>query len=401
MRGHTVSLLAIFLASAAQAEDWPRWRGPKHDGISAEKGWLDPWPQGGPKIAWNAEVGTGFAAVAVSSGRVFTLGNLDDHDIVTCLDAATGKKLWEHRYKSALDPNLFEGGPTATPTVDGDRLYTLSRWGHVHCLDVATGKVQWAKNVADEVSARIPSWGFAGSPLVVGDVLLLTIGGAGTAVEKTTGKLVWKSDDKDAGYSSPVPFQREGATYVLLSSEDAYTAVEPKTGKERWRIKWLTRYGVNAADPLVSGNLVFLSTGYTKGAGLFELGANEVKTVWQNKNLRTQFNTSVLLDGYVYGIDGDTTGTPVLKCLELKSGEVRWSFEGTGSGGLMAADGKLLVLTEEGELLVGKASPDGFKPTGRAKVLNDKCWTMPVLANGRIYCRSAKGDLVCVDVRPR
>ncbi len=403
MRRILVSLFALVLAvtSALGAADWPCWRGPQRNGISDEKGWLDKWPKDGPKIAWKASVGTGFAAVAVSKGRLYTLGNEDDKDTVVCLDAVTGKKLWSHTYNAALDPNLFEGGPTATPAVDGDRVYTLSRWGHVHCYDAATGKVTWSKNVQEETNARIPTWGYAGSPLVLDNLLLLTIGGAGLALDKTNGKIVWQSEDKDAGYSSPLPFKHGGETYVFFSAEDAYIAVNPKTGKEQWRFRWLTNYGVNAADPIIASEQVLLSTGYNKGAGLFPLGVASPKAIWQNRNLRNQFNSSVLLDGFVYGIDGDTTGKTSLKCLELKTGDVRWTQDGVGPGALMAADGKLIVLTEEGELLVAKASPDGFKPSARAKVLDGKCWTVPVLANGRIYCRSAAGDLVCVDVPPR
>ena len=173
-----------------------------------------------------------------------------------------------------------------------------------------------------------------------------------------------------------------------------------KTGKELWSQRWLTRYGVNAADPILSRRPGFpffrLQQGlYAPSAG--RQGAP--KEIWRNKNLRNQFNSSVLLDGFLYGIDGDTTGTATLRCVELKTGKVRWSQEGVGSGSLMAADGKLIVLSEGGELMVGPASPKGFTPSAKAKVLDGKCWTVPVLANGRIYCRDAAGDLVCLDVR--
>src|SRR5262249_10499708 len=271
-RADAVLILWLGLVPSVAGDDWPCWRGQKRDGIAAEKGWLDQWPKDGPPILWKASVGTGFSAVSVSKGRLYTMGNEDDQDTVVCLDAATGKKLWSHTYKSALDPNLFEGRPTSTPAVDGDRVYTLSRWGHVFCFEAATGKVQWSKNAADETNARIPSWGFAGSPLVHDNMVLLTMGSAGLALEKTTGKVLWKSGDQDAGYSSPVPFQRDGAWYALFSSEDAYTAVNLKTGNPQWRFRWLTRYGVNAADPIVVGDQVLLSTGYDKGAALFPLG---------------------------------------------------------------------------------------------------------------------------------
>jgi outer membrane protein assembly factor BamB len=395
-------LLALFyflLPSLTLADDWPCWRGPNRNGISTETGWLDLWPQDGPAVAWKAAVGTGFSSVAVSKGRLCTLGNLDNKDTVHCLDAVTGKKLWSHTYDAALEDKLFEGGPTSTPAVENDRVWTLSRWGDLFSFDSASGKIVWSKNLHKETGVRIPGWGYSCSPLIHEDLLLLNIGEAGLALDKRTGKLLWSSADKDAGYSSPVVVRRGDDSFAIFSSDEAYTAVELKTGKELWSARWLTRYGLNAAEPIVSGETMFLSSGYGKGCALFKTGTGEPAEVWRNRTMRCQFNSCVLLDGFLYGIDGDTTTKTALKCLELKTGEVRWAQEGFGMGSLMLADGKLIVLSDSGELCVAQATPEGFKPTARAKVLDGKCWTVPVLANGRIYCRNARGDLVCVDVR--
>jgi outer membrane protein assembly factor BamB len=393
--------LMLSTGASALADDWPHWRGPNHNGISREQGWLDQWPQSGPPVVWKASVGTGFSSVAVSQGRLYSMGNQDNTDTVYCLDAATGKPLWKHSYKSDLGDHLFEGGPTATPTIDDGQVYTLGRWGDLFCFDALSGRVLWSKNVQKETNARVPDWGFAGSPLIHDNLLVLNVGKAGTAVEKITGKVVWRSEDEAAGYSTPVPLQRGGDWFALVSSGNAFTAVNIKTGKELWQIRWVTRYGVNAADPILAGDHIFLSSGYTKGAALFKTGERAPAEVWHNKNLRNQFSPSVLLDGFLYGIDGDTTSDAVLKCLELKTGEVRWTQEGVGSGSLMAADGKLIVLTDAGKLMVAKASPEGFTPSAKAQVLEGKCWTVPVLAGGRIYCRNAAGDLVCLDVRTK
>lgn len=393
-------LVVLLLAPAvAAAADWPCWRGPEHNGISRETGWRDQWPAEGPAVAWKANVGTGFSTVAVAAGRLVTLGNQDNTDTIHCLDAATGAKLWTHSYPSALDDKLFEGGPTATPALDGGRVYTLSRWGDLFCLDAAQGKVLWSKNLPRETELRLPGWGFSGSPVIHEDLLLLNMGESGVAFDKQTGKVLWTSANQEAGYSSPVPFRRDGAWLGLFSSADAYVAVDLRSGAERWRVRWLTRYGLNAADPIVHGDHVFVSSGYNKGAALFRLGEGEPAVVWRNKNLRNQLNASVLLDGFLYGIDGDTTAEATLRCVELTTGAVRWTQTGIGSGALMSADGKLLVLSASGELLVAPATPEGFRPTARARVLDGKCWTVPVLAHGRVYCRNARGDLVCLDVR--
>lgn len=393
-----ISLILLLSALPARAVDWPRWRGPRHDGISRETGWLDRWPEKGPPIAWRASVGTGFSSVSVADGRLFTMGNVDNKDTVYCLDAATGKKHWSHTYDAPLEDKLFEGGPTSTPTVAGDRVFTLSRWGDVFCFDAASGRIVWSRNVQKETGVRMPGWGFAGSPLVHQEVLLLNIGAAGMALDVKTGKVVWTSENEEAGYSSPLPFRQRDEWFATVSSGEAYSAVNIRTGKPLWQARWITRYGLNAVDPILHDGHVFVSAGYNKGAALLKPGDGEPTIVWKSKNLRNQLNCSVLLDGFLYGIDGDTNTKATLRCVEWKTGEVRWTQDGIGAGSLMAADGKLIVLSEAGELLVAPATPDGFKPTGRAKVLDGKCWTVPVLANGRIYCRNARGELVCADV---
>ncbi|MBM3838243.1 MAG: alcohol dehydrogenase [Verrucomicrobia bacterium] len=396
--GFIASLWAIL---PVRGDDWPRWRGPNLTGISQEKEWLTQWPKEGPPVAWKASVGIGYASVAVSGGRLFTVGNDEENDTVHCLDAATGKELWKHSYASDLGDKFFDGGPTATPTVEGEFVYTLSRWGDLFCFDASSGKIRWSKNVQKETGIRIPSWGFASSPFVHEELLLLNIGEAGLAVEKQTGRIVWKSANRDAGYSTAAPFQRAGEWFAILANSKAYFAVNIRTGKELWQFPWLTSFGVNAADAIVSGEFCLISSGYGKGAALLKMGEGEPAVVWQSRELRNQFNSSVLLNGFVYGIDGDTTSPAALKCLEFKTGQVKWAAESIGSGALMAADRKLIVLSERGELITAPASPEGFKPTARAQVLGGTCWTVPVLANGRIYCRSAAGDLVCVDLRSR
>ncbi len=391
--------IAFLLASPVAADDWPRWRGPNLDGVSQETGWLADWPEKGPAVAWKASVGTGFSSVTLSRGRLYTMGNRENTDTVYCLDAATGGQIWTHSYRSPLEERLFEGGPTSTPTVDGERVYTLSRQGDLFCFDAATGKVGWSKNIAEEAGVRVPGWGFAGSVLVHGELLVLNVGEAGTAVEKTSGKIVWTSADRDAGYNTPVPVRRGDRWFVVIASGRFYHLVDLKTGKELWRHRWLVRFGCNAADPVVDGNRVFISSGYNRGAALLEIAGDEPAVVWANKDMQNQFSSCVLIDGHLYGIDGNTHSATSLKCMEFASGKVKWAHPWKGMGSLTAAGGKLIVLGEQGELIVAGASPEEFKPSARAKVLGGKCWTVPVLARGRIYCRNAGGELVCVDVR--
>lgn len=389
----------VAAGSFALADDWPIYRGPHHDGSSRETGWRQQWPAGGPKALWKAKVGIGFSSFAVAGGRAYTMGNAGDKDTVFCFDAITGRKLWSHTYAAELGPLYYDGGPGATPTVDGDRVYSLSKWGDLFCFETATGKILWQRQIAKEEKFRLGDWGYSGAPFPHGKLLLLNAGPAGLAVDKLTGKTVWSSGDAEAGYSTPCPFQWQGQTAFIFSSGEGYAAVEPAGGRVIWKIDWPTRYGVNATDPIVVGDEVFLSTGYAKGAGMFRMRAGQPEELWANRQYRTQLNTSVLVDGHLYGPDGDSASRARLKCVEWKTGREMWEDEGAGFASVLLADGKLMVLSPKGELMIAPPSPKEFKPTARAKVLGGTCWTVPVLANGLIYCRNNKGDVVCLDVR--
>lgn len=382
------------------ASDWPQWRGPDLNGISKETGWTTAWPKEGPAQLWKASVGIGFSSLAVAQGRVFTLGNTDETDTVFCFDAETGRELWRHAYPCALDPTYYEGGPGSTPTVEAGKVYTLSKRGHLFCFEAATGKVVWQTNLLEGLHAGKPRWGFASSPLVQENLLILNVGGAGTAVEKETGKVVWTSNTNTSGYATPMPFTSGGAPAVAIFAAKALVGVAVKDGKLLWEHPWPTRWEINNADPILVGDAVFVSS-FDRGCALLELGAAKPIVSWENKNMANHFNSCVFLGGYFYGVNGNTDQPEKdFRCLDLAKGELKWKHDGLGLGSVMAADGKLIILSERGELIVTAASPESFKPLARAQVLGGKCWTTPVLASGRIYCRNAQGTVVCLNVRP-
>lgn len=398
----TVVTLALLLYANAQAGDWPQWRGPDRNGISQEKGWLDKWPEQGPPILWKGRTGLGFSSVVVGNGRLYTLGHNNETDTVYCFDALTGKEIWKHPYPAELGDKYYEGGVTGTPTIDGDRIFALSRWGDLFCFEAPTGKIVWNRNIQKEEKLPIPDWGFTGAPTVHENLLLLNVGESGMAVDKKTGKTLWVSAKKDCGYSTPLPVQRDGKWLAIFSNREGYTAADIATGNKLWHMKWLTQYGVNAADPILKDDLVFISSGYQKGAALFRPKSSATPEIlWQSKVLRTQLNPGVLVGDHVYGVDGDTVEKAALKCIELKTGQQKWVEPGIGSGAVTVADGKLIVLSATGELMVAPATEAGFKPTARAQVIGGKCWTVPVLANGIVYCRNSKGDLAAVDLRKK
>ncbi len=399
-RTFMIAMIGLCPVLAAHAEDWGQWRGPARNGISPETKWSTQWPVEGPTILWKTNVGIGLSSMVAAADRVFTMGNSENADTVFAFHTVTGKLLWKHTYPADLGDKYFEGGTTGTPTVDGDQVYSLSRWGDVFCFEASTGKIIWNRNVQTETGARVPSWGFTGAPLVQGNMLLLSVGESGLALDKSTGKTLWQSSTKEAGYTTPVPWSQGGKSQVVFSSSQAYIGVEPTTGKELWRMKWVTQYGVNAADPIADGDRLFISSGYGKGAALIKpLAVGEPETIWKSKALRTQMNAAVLFEGHLYGADGDTTEKPLLKCVELTTGTEKWSDATSGARGLIVANNQLIVLGEKGELIIAPASSKGFKPSARAQVLGGKSWTAPVLSNGLLYCRNSRGDLVCADLR--
>jgi len=389
-------MFAATSASLCLAADWPQWRGPARNGISAEKGWSSSWASGPHKV-WSARVGLGWSAMSVVGSRLYTAGWANGQDTIWCLDALSGKPIWKWSYPcdggSRYGGDGY-GGPRAEPTVDGGNVYIMSIEGGVACLNAQTGKVVWGRNVARETGAGAPQWGFAGSPLVEGNLLILNIGETGTALDKSTGKIVWKSGGT-GGYSSPAPYTMGRQRAVALFSSKSVVAVNPANGAVLWRHPWETNFDVNAADPIFAGTDVFISSNYGRGCALLRPSGNRAQVVWENRSMKNHFSTSVMVNGGIFGNDDGR-----LKCLDLATGNERWSARGgLGKGGLIASDNKLILLTERGELVVVQADPGRYSELARAKILDGTCWTHPVLANGRIYARSHEGDLVCLDVR--
>jgi outer membrane protein assembly factor BamB len=328
----------------------------------------------------------------VANGRAYTTGNADQTDTIFCWDAVTGKELWRYSYPSALNPKYYEGGTSATPTVDGDKLYALGKWGDLFCFEAASGKIIWSTNIVAGLGLKVAQWCFASSPLIEGDMLVLNAGTEGLALNKKDGKVIWSTGTDEAGYATPQPYGEGDANLAVFGGKCIY-GVALKDGHELWRLPWKVEAGINVSQPIIDKNRVFISSGYGVGAALLDISGKEPQVIWQNKNMRNHFNSCVLWQGLIYGPDDNQ-----LCCMSYDTGEVKWTDRSVGKGSVTMADGKLIVMSEKGELMVAEASPAGFKPMSRTQVLSGKCWTTPVLANGRIYCRNAKGDVVCLDV---
>jgi len=392
--GSMVMVLAI--ATAGYCDDWFSWRGPHANGISDETGWN---PKGA-KSLWTKELGVGYSSVSVKDGHLYTMGHEPGEDksgtdTVYCLDARTGKKIWTHTY-SCKTGNYK--GPRATPVVDGASLYTVSREGRVICFNAASGKVKWETDVLEKTGIENIRWGISSSAVIEGDLLLLNMGDAGTALEKETGKIAWKSDGKHS-YASPVVFDHKGKRCAAIFSTPGLQVVEAKTGKKIAALDWTTKYDINGADPMVLGDRIFISSGYKHGCAMLDFSSGKLKPIWENEIMQNQFSSSVYIDGYIYGIDGQTKKKGFLRCISAKDGSEVWEMP-IGFGSLIAAGGKLIALGEDGTLYFAEVSPKKYNEISRFETgLSKLCWTPPVLANGIVYCRNDKGTLVAVDVR--
>jgi outer membrane protein assembly factor BamB len=406
--------------------DWPGWRGMNQDGVSPEAGWSTTWPNNGPPMRWTTNVGIGFSSMAVVGGRVYTMGH-DPHgevevslsdkapdegqrerrgmDTVWCLDAESGSVVWSHSYPCLLVANLHEGGPAATPRVHDECVYTLSKEGHLLCLDLASGDVLWQRRLTEDLGVAMPEWGFASSPLVDGDLVIVD-GGRVAAYHRLTGEPVWQTEKFKPGYGTPVgfdypPSDQAAERLVAVLNNECLLVVQQPDGREVARRAWTTQYETSATTPVVVGDTIFVSTGYRRGCMLARLKGRRLEKIYENREMCNHMNNSVLWDGHWFGFDGNShrSRTATLTCLDYVTGEAKWAERGLGCGSLMVAGGKLVCLSDNGELAIIDPSPKGYREVARVDILDGRCWTVPVLSGGQVYARNAEGTLVCVDVR--
>jgi outer membrane protein assembly factor BamB len=397
---------------ARKTYDWPQWRGPHRDGISRETGLLTKWPEDGPKLLWTTKkIGRGYSSVVVAGGRIFTVSDRKGSCQVIAFDEATGQELWATRIAGG-------GQPNCTPTVDGDRLYALSRDGELACLGVEKGEVRWKKSYTRDLGGRMMSgWGYSESPLVDGEKLVVTPGGdtaALVALNKQTGEVIWKAPIKDAGGSgyASVVIAEAGSIrqYVtLLGHSGGIVGVDARDGKLLWRYNKMANGTANIPTPLVRGDLVFTSTGYGAGSALLQLvptqtGGIELKQLYflKGRVLQNHHGGMVLLGDHIYGGHGHNDGQPF--CLNIKTGEFAWAPRrgpGSGSAAVVYADGHLYFRYEDGVMALIEASPQDYRLKSTftlPRYTGTPSWPHPVVANGRLYLRG-NDVLLCYDVK--
>lgn len=412
----SMSLVAAALSlhterSVAQADDkgeWPQLLGPQRNGLSSETGLLDRWPDGGPKEIWRVPGGVGSSGLAISRGRVLTLVQRDGKQWLVALDVKSGDSIWKAPLAPAYS-NPMGNGPRATPAIAGDLVFVFTGEGILSAHNFEDGKQLWSHHVVKELSGKEVAYGMACSPLVVGDQVIIMAGaskGTLVAYDTKSGKQAWTAGSDPAGYSSPALLKVGGKSQVVAFTGSSAIGVDPAKGSVLWRYPFTTDFDCNIATPLEVKGQVFLSSGENHGSVLLALKPNgnkfDVSEVWDSLGpksvLRNEWQTSLLLDDYLYGMDNVGGAGPIthLTCIDAATGERKWQQARFGKGNLIAADGKLLISTLTGELVVVRATPERFDEIGRATVLSGTRQA-PALSNGFLFLRDDK-EIVCLNV---
>jgi outer membrane protein assembly factor BamB len=394
--------ISLLIPFSLFSVDWPHWLGPTKDGLSTEKNWGSALEN----IQWKKKVGIGFSTVVVADNRLFTIGHdgkkQDGKEIVSCLDPKNGKLLWSDSYPAPLIDYLHEGGPCSTPTIDRDLVYCLSKHGLLHAYNTKNGEKIWKQDMLSISGMnKPPEWGFAASPYILGDLLLIEAG-ATYALNKSTGQVMWKSKNYRPAYGTPAIFRPNGQEIIAVLKTDGLVLLDPKNGKTLDFVPWETSYRTNASTPIVRDTMLFISTGYRRGCALFEWKKDKLVKRYENKNLSTHMSHAILYQDHLYGFDGNVhmAGPKDFVCLNFSSGKVQWRVTDRGLqiGSLLIAGDRIIALGQKGEMVIAQATPEKFNEISREQVMGGKCWTMPVLANGFLYIRNARGDLVCFDL---
>ena len=430
---------AVF-AEAPQAFDWPQWQGPDRNAISQEKGLLQAWPAGGPKLVWKVtELGGGDSTPSVAAGRIFGMSNRGQDEVVWALNEQDGTPVWTTRLGPAFqqDKRQSNEGPGCTPTVDGDHLYVIGMAGNVACLSVDKGTLVWQRNLQTDFGGGLPAWSFRESPLIDGDKVIVTPGGKEAtlvALEKTTGKTVWTSVLPEAAAAEPAPETTRpdqprrggrgrgssaGAAYasaitINTSGQKQYVQLTAKSlmgvaaedGKLLWRYdRPANQMGINCSTPIFQDGLVFAASAYGNGGGAVKLepekdGTFEAKEVYFSTSMQNHHGGMIVHEGCLYGANGGNGGG-FLICLDFQTGEILWRARDAQKGALAMADERLYLRTEEGTMLLIEPSRSEYLERGRFEQpnrSNKPAWAHPIIANGKLYLRD-HDVLLCYDVK--
>lgn len=409
-RGLSASFLLLICTGivAAQSLDWPQWGGPHRNFVSDVKGLAVSWPETGPRRLWSRELGEGYSAIAAEGGKLYTMSRRGTLELVVALDAETGKTLWEYAYEApfSAEYSMENGpGPHATPTVAGDRVFTAGATGKLHALDKKTGKLLWAHDLMNEYKGTIRVNGYACSPLAYRDTVIMQVGGTGNALiafRQKDGSVAWKRHDFKNSPSSPLLINVDGQYQLVAFMYDTLVGVDPSNGELLWSRPHQSEFGLNVSTPVWGDDhLLFISSSYGGGSRALKLsrvaGKTAVEEVWAHALMRIHYSNAIRLGDFVYASSGDF-GTAPFTALNIKTGKIAWRDRSIARASVISAEGRLIILDEDGNLILATPTPEGLKVHSRMELLKSNAWTVPTLAGTRLYVRDRK-SIVALDLK--
>ncbi len=380
---------------------WTDFRGPNRDGLYAGDIILTNWPTDGLRLRWRQPIGGGYASFVVADGNAFTIEQRRHLEVVTSYDLTTGHEIWTHMWNAYFKEGMGGDGPRATPTWDDGRLYALGATGEFRCLDAETGQLIWKRNILTDNQATNLTWAMSASPLVVDDKVIVLPGGkqgkSVVAYHKLTGEIIWTSLSDGQGYTAPMSVTLAGRSQILVVSAQRAVGLAVEDGSLLWDYPWRVRTVPNIAQPVIlDKNRVFVSAGYGHGSAVFEITSStngyRAQTLWQNKRMRNKFSSSVLHDGYIYGLDES-----ILACVDAETGQRKWKGGRYGHGQLLLASEHLIILSESGDVVLIKATPERHEELARFSAISGKTWNVPVIADGCLLVRNTT-QMACYNI---
>lgn len=417
----SVILLFCFVNVDAQ-QDWPDWRGVNRDGVWEEKGIIESFPSDTISVKWSVPINPGYSGPTVANGKVYVSDRIEkkQQERVLCVDETTGQKVWEFVYDCEYSGIGYPAGPRASVVLNNGKAYSLGSMGHFFCFDAASGKVLWQKDLNTEYEIVMPIWGIAATPLVVGDKIIVHVSGSNNAsivaFNKNSGDELWRKLDDRAGYSAPILIEKNGKKVVVNWTEHSLSGLDPETGEIYWHFPWKTGSGMSIATPVLYDDHIFVSAFYS-GSLLVKLGDDytTAEKVWQRSGeserktdaLHCVMNTPIILGKYIYGVDSYGE----LRCLDFNTGDRVWENQTAVKRNRWANihfvknEDIIWMFNEQGELLIAKLLPEGFKEIDRAFLIaptkkqlgRGVTWTHPAFANKHIFIRNDK-ELICADL---
>jgi len=401
------------IGSQGVRAQWPGWGGPHRDFHVNVSGLSDDWPADGPKQLWSRKLGVGFSGIAADGGVLYTMYRDGDNEATIAIDPATGKTLWETKQVTPIPEEMtdrFGKGPRSTPLVHADRVYTLGVAGRVECRSKKDGKLHWSHDLLKEIGAKIPGFGFATSPIAYHDLLIIAAGGKGAAVvafNLVTGKVVWKnfdygdSDDTGSIYSSPLIINVDGEDQCVLLTGVEVIGFDPQTGKLKWKRPHENQWKTNISTPVWGeGNLLYVTSGGEAGSRALHLTRSGDKTnvaeVWASRKMAVGQGNVIRVGDHVYGSAGGSSAA-FFTSANVKTGEIAFKKRGFAKSMILSADGKFIVLDENGKLGLIQAKGRTVKVLAEKKLLTKPAWTIPTLVGKTLYLRDTE-TMMAIDL---